>query len=147
MKHPTGCSRRRFLGASAVGAAFLLGRRLSAQPSAPPSPAQVGIFVDLEMARNFPRWEDQNWDYEKSPNLQDARLEKWLAQNELSLIVRSVDADEFGGAAISIGRDLVLRLFPAGTRGEEWRLFRPKTDFPHLVVTGGAVEPDDEPGA
>jgi hypothetical protein len=57
-----------------------------------------------------------------------------------------VDADEFGGAAISLGRDFVLRCFPAGTRGEDWRLFRPQTDFPHLVVTGGAVETDDEPG-
>src|SRR5437588_12996674 len=41
---------------------------------------------------------DENWDYEKSPNLQDARLERWLERNESSLVVHSVDADEFGGA-------------------------------------------------
>lgn len=86
---------------------------------------------------------EDNWDYEKSPNLQDARLDQWLAQNELSLVVTTVDADEYGGAAISLGRDFVLRLFPAGTRGEQWRLFRPKTDAPHFVITGLGVEPHE----
>jgi hypothetical protein len=90
---------------------------------------------------------DENWDYEKSPNLQDARLERWLARNEVSLVVKSVDADEFGGATISFGQGFVLHLFPAGTRGEDWRMFRPKTDAPHLVIIGGVVEPDGEPGA
>ena len=84
---------------------------------------------------------DENWDYEKSPNLQDARLERWLARSELSLVVKSVDADEFGGAAISFGQGFVLRLFPAGIRGEDWRLFQPKSDGPHLVISGGVVEP------
>src|SRR5947199_7799111 len=27
--------------------------------------AQIAISLDLEMARNFPRWEDTHWDYEK----------------------------------------------------------------------------------
>src|SRR5947209_17009605 len=87
---------------------------------------------------------DENWDYEKSPNLQDARLERWLERNESSVVVKSVDADDFGGAAISFGQGFVLRLFPAGTRGEDWRLFQPKTDAPHLVISGGAVEPEGE---
>jgi hypothetical protein len=84
---------------------------------------------------------DENWDYEKSPNLQDARVKQWLAQHESSLVVKSVDADEFGGAAISFDQGFVLRLFPAGTRGEDWRLFQPKPNAPHLVVSGGVVEP------
>lgn len=85
---------------------------------------------------------DENWDYEKSPNVQDARMDHWLAQNPMPLTVRAVDADEFGGAAITLDQGFVLRLFPAGTRGEDWRLFRPKTDAPHLVVSGGIVESD-----
>jgi peptidoglycan/xylan/chitin deacetylase (PgdA/CDA1 family) len=32
--------------------------------------AQIAISLDLEMARNFPRWEDAHWDYEKG-NLTD----------------------------------------------------------------------------
>jgi hypothetical protein len=83
---------------------------------------------------------DEHWDYEKSPNLQDARLEQWFAESERGLAVKSVDADEFGGATISLDRGFVLRMFPAGTRGEDWRLFRPKTGTPHVVISGGAVE-------
>jgi hypothetical protein len=39
---------------------------------------------------------DENWDYEKSPNLQDARLERWLTENGGFVVVKGVDADEFG---------------------------------------------------
>lgn len=90
---------------------------------------------------------DENWDYEKSPNLQDSRLKRWLGCYESSLIVKSVDADEFGGAAINFGQGFVLRLFPAGTRGEDWRLFRPKTGSPHLVISGGVIEPEGGSGS
>jgi len=85
---------------------------------------------------------DENWNYEESPNLQDARLERWLAENDGFLVVKGVDADEFGGAAISFDRGFVLRMFPAGTRTEDWRLFRPKTGAAHLVISGGQPEPD-----
>jgi hypothetical protein len=85
---------------------------------------------------------DENWNYEKSPNLQDALVKQWLAQNEL--VVASVDADEFGGAAISFSQGFVLRLFPAGTRGEDWRWFQPNRGARHLVISGGAVELDEE---
>ena len=78
------------------------------------------------------------------PTLQDARLKAWLAQNKLSLVVKTVDADEFGGASVSFDHGFLLRLFPAGTRGEDWRLFRPKTDAAHFVVSGGAPELDNE---
>jgi hypothetical protein len=84
---------------------------------------------------------DENWNYEKSPNLQDARVESWLAHNEF-LVVKSVDADDFGGAIISFVQSFVLRLFPAGTRGEDWRLFQPDSDTQHFVVSGGVVDPD-----
>jgi hypothetical protein len=89
---------------------------------------------------------DESWDYETAPNLQDARLERWLAGNETALVVKGVDADKFGGAAISLGQDFVLRLFPAGTRGEDWRLFRPKTGGPHFVIIGGTVDSEEEAG-
>lgn len=87
---------------------------------------------------------DDAWDYEKSPNLQDARMEAWLAQVGPTLVVAAVDADEYGGATIALSGEYLLRLFPAGTRGEDWRLFRPGTSHPHFVVSGGVVEPDDE---
>lgn len=57
-------SRRQFLGQSvALGAAAAWPRRGAC--AAPTGPAQVAITLDLEMSRNFPRWEDTHWDYEK----------------------------------------------------------------------------------
>jgi peptidoglycan/xylan/chitin deacetylase (PgdA/CDA1 family) len=44
---------RRTLLAGAAGAA------------APQRPALIAITLDLEMSRNFPKWEDVHWDYEK----------------------------------------------------------------------------------
>ena len=79
------------------------------------------------------------WDYEQSPNLQDVRMDEWRSRNTL-LLVEHVDADDFGGAAIFLSSGFVLRLFPAGTRGEDWRLFRPKTESPHFVVAAGRPE-------
>lgn len=70
-------SRRSFLRQSAaLGAgAWALGAARSPSQETPPAqqpaqptgkrPALVAITLDLEMARNFPRWEDTHWDYEK----------------------------------------------------------------------------------
>jgi hypothetical protein len=41
------------------------------KPTAKFDKAQIAITLDLEMARNFPRWEDTHWDYEKG-NLNQA---------------------------------------------------------------------------
>ena len=38
----------------------------------------------------------ETWDYDESPNLQDFRLDRLLARDGLTLIVESVDTDEFG---------------------------------------------------
>lgn len=80
---------------------------------------------------------DENFDPEESPNLQDARLKAWLAEHYGSLVVKAVDADEFGGASITFNHGFVLRLFPAGTRGEDWRFFQPRTGIRHFVIVGG----------
>jgi len=56
-------TRRAFLAASAVAAGSLT----AAEPT---RKARIAITLDLEMSRNFPRWEDTHWDYEKG-NLND----------------------------------------------------------------------------
>src|SRR6185503_2438592 len=64
-------SRRSFLhsasvaasGAAALGASSLAGVARAAEPAS--DRAQIAITLDLEMARNFPTWEDTHWDYEK----------------------------------------------------------------------------------
>ena len=62
-------TRREFLSASALATAGIFLKRpvLAQQPetSGPGRISLVAISLDLEMARNFPKWEDTHWDYEK----------------------------------------------------------------------------------
>jgi len=60
-------SRREFVAAAG---GLILSSRLRADQPPPEKKAQIAITFDLEMARNFPRWEDTHWDYEKG-NLTD----------------------------------------------------------------------------
>ena len=55
-------TRRGFVKSCAIaGGALVLGRASAAEDKK----AQIAISLDLEMARNFPNWEDTHWDYEK----------------------------------------------------------------------------------
>ena len=57
-------SRRQFLATSALAASSLaVGAQSNKQ-------ALIAISLDLEMARNFPNWDDTHWDFEKG-NLND----------------------------------------------------------------------------
>ncbi len=66
-------SRRSFLTTvGGVSAGLVTPNWLQATaPAAPFDKAQIAITLDLEMARNFPHWEDTHWDYEKG-NLNQA---------------------------------------------------------------------------
>ncbi len=48
-----------------------MGANLRAAPIVARDKAQIAITLDLEMSRNFPRWEDAHWDFEKG-NLDEA---------------------------------------------------------------------------
>src|SRR5438046_95490 len=68
-------SRRKFLATSALaGGNFFLLRNLFAKESdkkaAENRQALIAISLDLEMAANFPNWNDTHWNYEKG-NLND----------------------------------------------------------------------------
>jgi len=92
-----------------------------------------------------PEFNAEAWDYEKCGNLQDSQFANVMAKHGSGLIVSEVSADDCGGGSIAFSNGFVLRLFPAGTRGEDWRLFRPGTDAPHFVIEEGAVEANDDP--
>jgi Polysaccharide deacetylase len=71
-------SRRKFLATSlAAGGGLLVAQGTACGADQEKTPgrrkgkAQIAISLDLEMARNFPRWEDAHWDYEKG-SLTDA---------------------------------------------------------------------------
>jgi hypothetical protein len=67
------CNRRQFLSGIAGASAGVLAHRVlsAAAPPEAAKKAQIAITLDLEMARNFPNWEDTHWDYEKG-NLNQA---------------------------------------------------------------------------
>src|ERR1043166_6707647 len=70
-------NRRDFLAKSGLATASFasglpaFGADARGESAAEKQPALIAISLDLEMARNFPRWEDTHWDYEKG-NLNDA---------------------------------------------------------------------------
>ena len=69
-------TRREFLATTTLAGAALAARAGAAATS--PAPALIAITLDLEMARNFPRWEDSEWDYEKG-NL-DAQTKRYAVE-------------------------------------------------------------------
>jgi peptidoglycan/xylan/chitin deacetylase (PgdA/CDA1 family) len=70
-------TRREFVRAASVAsvAVGLGGIGAVAQPGPLPRREQalIAITLDLEMARNFPRWEDTHWDYEKGNLNEEAK--------------------------------------------------------------------------
>ncbi|MBI2826437.1 MAG: polysaccharide deacetylase family protein [Planctomycetia bacterium] len=63
-------SRRAFLQTAGAGALAALAPRLATgdpqtAQAAAGKQASIAFTLDLEMSRNFPRWEDTHWDYEK----------------------------------------------------------------------------------
>jgi hypothetical protein len=73
LANSTAISRRDWLRSAAAGCAGVasLASGAGSLPAAEPTPARIAITLDLEMSRNFPRWEDTHWDFEKG-NLDDA---------------------------------------------------------------------------
>ena len=73
MENEIRTDRRSFLaGASAAVAAAATPRAVADEAaSSAPQKAQIAITLDLEMSRNFPGWDDRQWDYEKG-NLNQA---------------------------------------------------------------------------
>jgi hypothetical protein len=64
-------NRRRFLGSAAAASLGFAAYRSTRADATSEGKALIAITLDLEMSRNFPRWEDTHWDYEKG-NLDEA---------------------------------------------------------------------------
>jgi hypothetical protein len=107
--------------------------------------------LDLwEPAQDSPDIDWETWDYEENENLQDRRISELLKGYDPDtrsfvnatgwFVVETVQGDMYGGAVITLSGGFRLVLFPAGSESEDWRIFRPKTDEPHFVITGGKIE-------
>jgi len=105
-----------------------------------------------EPAEIDPDMDWDNWDYEKNENLQDKQIglllgsydpqaRSYVNEND-RLVVEEVYADAYGGATIVLTGGYRLVIFPAGSRGEDWRIFRSATNEPHFVIAGGKIDQD-----
>ena len=84
------------------------------------------------------------WTYETSENVQDQKINLLLdilyekhrlkPDDPTPLEVESVEAQACGDAVIHFSEGYKLELFISGTRGESWRIFRPKSGERHFVV-------------
>jgi hypothetical protein len=98
-----------------------------------------------------PDWD--TWDYDKDENLQDRRLADFLGGYDPvtrspvnrtgHLVVEGLDADDCGGLTVRLSGGYRLVLFPAGTRGEDWRFMGPGDLESHFVISSGRVEPPE----
>jgi len=89
-----------------------------------------------------------DWTYEDG-NLQDERLgsvlkgydpqTRSLLNDTDKLAVEGIKVDAYGGVVVSLSGDYRLAIFPSGTKGEDWRFFRPGTEGAHFVVRVGTV--------
>lgn len=91
-------------------------------------------------------------DVDGVPNdsLQDLRIAEWLGHRDPVLgsipaaisrpLVLATRALAHGGAEIDLSGGYQLTMFPDGSAGEDWRLFRCGVDEPHFVITGGQVD-------
>ena len=90
------------------------------------------------------------WHYDHEANLQDALLTNFIPHQSQDiqsqsaqihqLVVEAVEADAYGGAIITFSDNYRLVIFPAGSGGEDWRIFQPATSEPHFVIAGGMIE-------
>ena len=103
---------------------------------------------DLWEPVNEDDW-DENWNYEDSDTLLDARLNELLRGTGLGtkssrsetirLIVEAVEATGIGDLRISLTEGYKIEVFVCGGRAEDWRFFKPGSDDGHLVFEGGKM--------
>jgi hypothetical protein len=90
--------------------------------------------------------------HRRTPSLQQKALEEffthydeatksWINVSE-QLVVQQVESDDYGGIDVHLTGDCRLQIFPDGKSNEQWRLFQPGTEAPHVVFENGALRDD-----
>ena len=71
----------------------------------------------------------------------DERMEALFGQQGASLVVEGVVVGECGCFSLVLKGGFSLDIFPDDSSNREhWRLFRPRIEQPHFVVTGSGIE-------
>lgn len=81
---------------------------------------------------------DFDWDHEE--NLLEERAKSIFGNGMREYVVQRVEAGNGGALTMVLQGGLWFEIVPSdSTKGEHWRLFQPRTDNEHFVVTGGGI--------
>lgn len=93
-----------------------------------------------------------DWEPNERDNIQDVRLGHLLKGYDIPtrshvnitdhLTVEHSTLSKYGDITIALSDGYSLTVFPAGSNGEQCRLFRPASDEAHIVFENGSVELD-----
>jgi hypothetical protein len=85
----------------------------------------------------------EDWDPADGASLQEARLrelfrdqdssKRTISNNTTSLVCTEFEVEASGGVTIWLIGGYVLRLFPAASRGEHWRIFQKGETNSHVI--------------
>jgi hypothetical protein len=82
-----------------------------------------------------------DFDWEHAPNRQDKVLDDVFRQQKIAPVVQRIEVAEAARLHIALSFGFALDIMPDdSTAGEHWRLFVPRLDEPHFVVTGKGIE-------
>ena len=78
-----------------------------------------------------------DFDWDRDPNRQDKLLAALLANDATNLIVREIKGETAGRFEAILSEGFSLQVFPDDSLSlEHWRLFTPRSQRPHFVVSG-----------
>ena len=98
---------------------------------------RMDLWEPVEIGYDRDDFDWDSWDYEMGENIQDYQIGNLLGSYDAQtnshvnetrhLVVQDIQTDDYGGATIVLSGGYRLILFPAGSKGEDWRIFRPTT--------------------
>ncbi len=83
-----------------------------------------------------------DWDYQRDGNLQDKLVNEMMDRSN-KMFVEFIEVHTHGSFTIGFSDQYQLLVFPAGSDGEDWRLFQPgltEEDDIHFVISGGEID-------
>ena len=97
------------------------------------------LYYPADEAAEVP--EDFDWD--GVVTRRDRRVAALFENETGAFAVQRIDVGDAGALRIAFDKGYALELFPHDSvTDEDWRLFRPYLDDPHLVVTGTGIRHD-----
>jgi len=97
------------------------------------------LYYPAEYDQGKPYPEDFDWEHD--PNRHDKLLDSLFENGTREFMATDVEVGAAGSFHVLLGGNFSLEVFPSNSlSGEQWRLFEPRRDKPHFVVTGDGIK-------